>query len=84
MDDNNSNNNDDDDDDDELHIGCNFEGNGTVLMIGDQEITVKNKEPHKRKDIIHKANTSKQKYELQNQPRLGKFVNQQWNNPVIS
>lgn len=68
----------------EPYTECHFEDNATVFKIGNQEISVDNKEPRKVKEIIHKTNVNKRKDEVRKQPWLGKFVNHYWNDPELS
>ena len=68
----------------DLSIECSFNNNETVLKINEKEVRTNSAEPQKVKNIIHIANVHKHKKDLQQQPWIGKFVNQHWNDPEIS
>ena len=69
---------------DELNVECEFDDGATIVRNSDKEIRVSDKEPQKVKSIINKANTDRYMKDVQNQPWVGKFVTQHWNDPQIS
>ena len=60
----------------ELSIECDFDDGETILRNGDKEMRISDKEPHKVKSIINKANTDRHMRDTQKQPWVGKFVTQ--------
>ena len=68
----------------ELELNCYFEDGATVLEGTDNVTIVNEKEPRKRKQIIHEASMKKRKYDVIKQPWIGKFVTQHWQDPEVS
>ena len=68
----------------ELSVGCEFDDSAAILRNGDKEMRGSDKEPQKLKSIINKANTNRHMEDRQNQPWVGKFVTQHWNDSQIS